>query len=138
MNRAQSFVLAILTFVVLSAATVVAAPRETITPAFNEAIPNIPGKSLEAVVVSYPPGGTTPSHRHPASAFITAFVISGSIRSQVQGEAAHVYHAGESWTEQPGAHHILSENASATKPAKLLAIFVADSSDKDLVVLDKH
>jgi len=31
--------------------------RETITPAFREAIPNIPGKSLVAIVVSYPPGG---------------------------------------------------------------------------------
>lgn len=113
-----------------------ASPRETITPAFKEAIPDMPGKSLVAAVVSYPPGGKTPSHHHAASAFITAYVLSGAIRSQIDGEPAHVFHAGESWSEQPGAHHVVSENASATKPAKLLAIFVVDSGDTALTVFD--
>ncbi|MHB9836440.1 carboxymuconolactone decarboxylase family protein [Paraburkholderia terrae] len=30
---------------------------ETVTPNFNRAIPNVPGKSLVAVVVDYAPGG---------------------------------------------------------------------------------
>jgi len=42
------------------------------SPAFNLPIPNIPGKSIEALVVDYPPGGGTPAHRHAHSAFITA------------------------------------------------------------------
>jgi quercetin dioxygenase-like cupin family protein len=40
-----------------------AAAQETVTPAFQEAIPNIPGKSLIGLVVSYPPGGKTPAHK---------------------------------------------------------------------------
>ena len=50
----------------------------------------IPGKSLTAVVVSYPPGGKTPSHRHAASVFIYAHVLSGSIRSQVDDDSKDI------------------------------------------------
>jgi len=47
-----------------------------------------------------------------------------------------VFHAGESWTEKPDDHHVVSENASDAEPAKLLAIFVADSNDHDFVIWD--
>ena len=114
-----------------------AAARETIAPAFQHAIPNIPGKSIIAVVVSYPPGVKTPPHRHAGSAFIVGYVLSGSIRSQVDDGEARVFHAGESFSEAPGAHHTMSENASATKPAKLLAIFVVDTDAKDLTTIDQ-
>ena len=109
----------------------------TVTPAFREAIPNIPGKSLIAVVVNYPPGGKTPAHRHAKSAFITGYVLSGEIRSQVDDGPVQVFKAGESFTEKPGAHHRVSENASATEPAKLLAIFVVDSNEAELTTIDK-
>ena len=36
------------------------------------------------------------------------------------------YTAGESFFEPPGSTHLISENASATKPAGLLAVFIAD------------
>jgi quercetin dioxygenase-like cupin family protein len=112
------------------------APHETITPAFAEAIANVPGKTMTALVVDYAPGGKSMPHRH-GQAFVVGYVLSGAIRSQVNGGEVHVYHAGEHWTEQPGAHHTMSENASDSEPAKLLAIFVADSDDKSLVTFDK-
>ena len=43
---------------------------------------NVPGKSLEAVTVSYPPGAKSGAHHHAKSAFIMAYVISGALRSQ--------------------------------------------------------
>src|ERR1044072_641096 len=86
--------------------------RQTPTPAFREAIPNIPGKSLVGLVVNYPPGGATRAHYHPRSAFVTGYVLSGSIRSQVNDGKTQVFRAGESWTEPPGAYHPISENAS--------------------------
>jgi hypothetical protein len=49
------------------------APPYEISPAFREAIANIPGKSITAIVVSYPPGGKSPSHRHARSAFIVGY-----------------------------------------------------------------
>jgi quercetin dioxygenase-like cupin family protein len=62
-----------------------AASPDSVTPAFSEPIPNTPGKSLIAVVVTYPPGGKTPPHHHAGSAFVTGYVLSGAIRSQVNG-----------------------------------------------------
>lgn len=111
-------------------------PPGTVSPAFREAIPNIPGKSLVAVVVTYPPGGKTPPHRHARSAFITGYVLSGEIRSQVDDGKVQVFKAGESFFESPGALHRISENASTTEPAKLLAIFVVDSNDTELTTIE--
>jgi quercetin dioxygenase-like cupin family protein len=96
----------------------------------------VPGKSIVGVVVTYPPGGATPAHRHAPSAFIVGYVLSGAIRSQADDGDARVYHAGETWTEEPGAHHRISENASATEPARLLAIFIVDPGDTELTTLD--
>jgi quercetin dioxygenase-like cupin family protein len=97
---------------------------------------NVSGKSLEAVTVSYPPGAKSGAHHHANSAFIMAYVISGAIRSQVEGEPARVYHAGETWNEAPGAHHTISENASATDPAELIAVFLVDTGDGPLTTED--
>lgn len=119
-------------------ATVGNAPRETVLPAFANPIANVPGKSLVAAVVTYPPAGKTPSHSHAKSAFITAYVLSGSIRSQVDDGPVKVFKVGESWTETPGARHVVSENASATEPAKLLAIFVVDTAETELTTIEKH
>jgi quercetin dioxygenase-like cupin family protein len=77
------------------------------------------------------PVASGPSHRHARSAFIVGFVLSGAIRSQMDDGAVQVFPAGETWTEQPGAHHRISESASTTEPAKLLAIFVADTNETD-------
>jgi quercetin dioxygenase-like cupin family protein len=110
---------------------------ETVVPKFSRELPNVPGKSLIALEVDYAPGGMTPPHHHPNSSFIYAYVLSGSIRSQVEGEPARVYHAGEGWYEMPGAHHVVGENASKTEPARLLAVFVVDTHDQPLVIPDK-
>ena len=129
--------------VIIAACLAVATPAaaqsrgEVITPNFEHAIPNIPGKSLVAVVVDYAPGGASRSHTHAKSAFIYAYVVSGVVESQVNDGPWRVYHAGESFYELPGAHHAVSRNASATKPAKLLAVFVVDTDDKALTTPDK-
>lgn len=109
---------------------------ESVVPKFGSPLPNVAGKSLIAVEVSFPPGTVAAPHRHPKSAFLYVYVLSGIIRSQVEGEPAHTYHAGESWSEAPGAHHILAANPSKTKAAKLLAVFVVDSDEKSLVTPD--
>ncbi|HEX2843352.1 cupin domain-containing protein [Hyphomicrobium sp.] len=113
------------------------APGANVTVVFDQELPNVPGKSMRAVLVEYEPGGGSPSHRHPSSAFIYARVLEGAIRSKVNDGPEHTYKAGESWTERPGDHHQVSHNASDTEPAKLLAIFVVDTSDRKIVVPDK-
>jgi quercetin dioxygenase-like cupin family protein len=105
---------------------------ETVTPHFQQRIPNIAGKSLVALVVDYAPGGASPSHIHAKSAFIFGYVLSGEIESQVNDGLRQVYRAGESFYETPGSRHPVSRNASKTKPARLLAVFVVDTDDKEL------
>jgi quercetin dioxygenase-like cupin family protein len=85
-----------------------------------------------AVVVNYGPGAASPAHTHAKSAFIYAYVLSGSIETQVDDGPKQVLHAGESFYEQPGAVHRVSRNASSTEPAKLLAVFVVDTNDSKL------
>jgi quercetin dioxygenase-like cupin family protein len=111
-------------------------PRAKAAPVFDQPIPNIPGKSLIAAEVTYAPGAKSPSHHHAKSAFIFAYVVSGAVRSQVDDQPVKIYKAGETWFENPGAHHKVSENASATEPAKLLAVFVVDTNDKPLTTVD--
>lgn len=107
-------------------------PGVIVKPNFEQRIPNLPGKSLVAVEVEYPPGAASLPHMHAKSAFIYAYVVSGAVESKVNNGDVHVYRAGESWSEPPGATHAVSRNASKTKPAKLLAVFVVDSDDKEL------
>lgn len=98
---------------------------ETVKKIFAQQLPNVPGNSLTAFVVEYAPGGKTPSHHHAGSVF--AYVLSGAIRSQVSTDGpVKVYKAGESFFEPPGSSHLVSENASDTEPASLLAVFVAE------------
>jgi quercetin dioxygenase-like cupin family protein len=110
---------------------------EQVKPVFKHIITNVEGKSMVAAVVSYPPGAKSPAHHHAKSAFIYAYVLSGAIRSQVDDQPAKVYRTGESFYEVPGSRHRISENASDTKPASLLAVFVVDSNDSPLTTPDE-
>lgn len=108
----------------------------TVTLVYDQPLPGIPGKSMRGVLVEYGPGGYSPSHRHAPSAIIYATVIEGAVRSQVNGGPVRVYRAGENWTELPGDHHGVSANASDTQPAKILAVFVTDTTETVLTVPD--
>ena len=75
--------------------------------------------------MSYAPGGKSNKHHQAGSVF--AYVLSGAIRSQNSATGpVKVYKAGKSFFEPSGSQHLISENASTTEPASLLAIFVAD------------
>jgi len=88
-----------------------------ITLVYEHALPNVPGKSIKGVLVEYGPGGSSPAHTHPKSAFIYATVLEGAIRSSVNDGPVVTYHKGESFSEMPGDLHSVSENASKTEPA---------------------
>ena len=121
----------------ISLASAIAAENgEKVTLVYEHVLPNVPGKSLKAVLVEYAPGGSSPAHTHAKSAFIYATVLSGAIRSQINDGPVKVYRAGESFSEMPGDHHRISANASETEPARLLAVFVVDTDEKNLTTDD--
>ncbi|RFU44512.1 cupin domain-containing protein [Paraburkholderia sp. DHOC27] len=124
-------------FVVVAASAAGESVGDSVKPNFSHVIPKVPDKSLIAVEVFYPPGGVSLPHRHAHSAFIYAYVVSGRVVSHVEGRPEQTYGPGESFYEMPGAHHLVSRNASTTQPAKLLAVFVVDSDDKELTTNDK-
>ena len=91
-----------------------------------QALPRMAGDHLTASVleVTYPPGGFSSPHSHPCPVLV--YVISGAIRSQMQGGPEKIYKAGETFYEAPNGIHAVSANASATEPAKFVAFFLND------------
>jgi quercetin dioxygenase-like cupin family protein len=85
---------------------------------------NLKGWSATVVEVSYAPGEASAAHRHPG--ITIAYVLEGEIRSKVGDEPEKTYATGQMFLETPGQLHAVSGNASATKPAKLLAVLLAE------------
>ena len=89
-----------------------------------------PGKNLVVVELNLPPNPNPPStaenhprgHRHPGSVY--AYVTHGAVRLAVEGGPVQVVAAGGSFFEGVGAHHIIAENASATDPARAIAVMI--------------
>jgi len=90
----------------------------------SDALPHVAGKNITTMVVEFPPDAVSPPHHHGGS--VTVYVLDGAIRSQLQGQPAMVYTEGQTFFEAPGIVHLLAENVSATEPARILAVFVAD------------
>jgi quercetin dioxygenase-like cupin family protein len=94
--------------------------------AFAHTLPRLDGTHLQAtlVEVTYGPGGSSPPHSHPCP--VIGYVIEGTLRTQVKGEAEAIYKAGQSFYEAPNGVHMISANASDKAPVKFLAYFVCD------------
>ena len=108
--------------------------RDTVSPIASYPLPNVPGKRVTILKVTYPPGGFTRPHRHAGT--VTAFVTKGAIRSKLDDGPTQVFAPGESFVESPGTLHLVSQNASATEAAELIAVFVADEGATLTTFLD--
>jgi quercetin dioxygenase-like cupin family protein len=95
-------------------------------PVFQHDLPdlNLHGWAVTTVEVNYAPGGSSTAHRHPGLTF--AYVLEGEIVSKVGEEPEKTFSTGEMWMETPGQLHAVSRNASSNKPARLLAILLAE------------
>ena len=111
-----------------------APPSEKITVLQDQMLKNAPGKKALMIEVDYEPGQSSIAHKHQGTAM--AYVLSGEIISQVKGEKAITYKAGEFWYEPAGSEHLVSKNASATQPAKLLVFMVLAPEEKVLIPLE--
>ena len=107
---------------------------EKVTVLQDQMLKNAPGKKALMIEVDYQPGQSSIAHKHDGTAM--AYVLSGSITSQVKGEKAVTYKAGEYWYEPAGSEHLVSKNASKTKPAKLLVFMVLAPDEKVLIPLE--
>jgi quercetin dioxygenase-like cupin family protein len=101
----------------------------------SHALPDLPGKRVTIVRVTYGPGGFTPPHRHAGT--VTAYITKGHIRSQLKGGPVETFEVGQSFFEPPGAIHVVSANASNTEMAELIAVFVADEGAQLTTFVDQ-
>ena len=99
-------------------------PRPEIKPVSSQDLTGMPGKKLTTVIVDFPPGGLSPAHHHGGSVYV--HVLSGTIRSQLEGGPPIVYQVGDSFFEPMGIVHLFAENMSTTEPAQALAVIVHD------------
>src|SRR6266446_3025775 len=99
-------------------------PGVTVEPVRVEKIADLPGNVLTVATVTYAAGAESSAHHHSGSVF--AYVLSGAIRSENCATGpVKIYKAGESFFEPLGSKHVISENASATEPAKLLVTHIS-------------
>jgi quercetin dioxygenase-like cupin family protein len=94
-------------------------------PIFKRELPNVTMEDWEVTVsyVDYPPGRVGQTHHH--AGFVLGYVLSGAIVTKISGQEEKTYRTGELFFEPPGSTHEVSNNASATEPAKLLAMIFA-------------
>jgi quercetin dioxygenase-like cupin family protein len=97
---------------------------------FSVPLADAPGKNLVVVELTFAPNPAPPSthenhrrgHRHPGSVYV--YVTQGAVRLGVEGQPVQVVPTGGSFFEAVGAHHIITENASATEPARAIAVMI--------------
>ena len=98
-----------------------AAPSDAVVVSLiAEQLADTPGKELDMITVEYPPGGSSPPHRHDA--YVLVYVLEGAVEMQVRGQKLVRLKAGESFLERPDDIHEVSRNASQSKPAKFLVV----------------
>jgi quercetin dioxygenase-like cupin family protein len=100
----------------------------------SHALPDMPGKRVTVVRVTYGPGGFTPPHRHGGT--VTAYITKGQIKSKLNDGPVEIFDVGQSFFEPPGTIHYVSANASNTDWAELIAVFVADEGAQLTTLLE--
>lgn len=101
-------------------------PKERARVLFSRELPKLDSSQLKVSVVevNYGPGEASAPHSHPCAVF--GYVVAGRLRTQVEGQSEMIYEAGGTFYEAPNSIHLVSANASATEPAKLLAYLICD------------
>ena len=107
------------------------AQEAVVTPLMTKELADMPGKEGLMITVDYPPGTSDPIHRHNAHAFV--YVLEGSIVMQVKGGKQVTLTPGQTFYEGPDDVHLVGRNASRTKPARFLVVFLKDRGTPVLV-----
>ena len=105
--------------------------QETITPLMSKDLAGFPGKEVLMYTVDFPPGFSSPVHRHNAQ--VSVYVLEGSVVMQVRGGKEVTLQPGQTFYEDPNDIHVVSRNGSSTKSAKFL-VFLIHEKGAPLVI----
>jgi quercetin dioxygenase-like cupin family protein len=94
---------------------------------------NTPNKTVLSLIVTFPPGASTPSHTH-AGAFIAIHVLTGSVLNKMNDDPMTIKKTGDSFYEAPGCRHRISDNASQTEAASIIATFIMDTETMEGII----
>jgi quercetin dioxygenase-like cupin family protein len=95
-----------------------------VTSLMSKDLREFSGKEGLMITLEYAADGSDPIHRHDAHTFV--YVLEGSVVMQVKGEKEVTLTPGQTFYEGPNDIHVVSRNASNTKPAKFLVFFLKD------------
>lgn len=98
----------------------------------QQTLEDMPGQEVRMEVVTFPPGATSPDHRHPGHVFV--YVLEGEIETRVGDGAVTRYKAGESFYEPKNALHADGRNPSETATTKILAVMLTEEGKPTLVL----
>ena len=140
----RSFVPSLISVLALSVAMMAAvpamaqqaAPATTVTPLLKQVLADVPGREVMVITLDIPPGGGSAPHRHPGH-HMFGYVLEGSYKLKLDQGDEKILTKGQAFYEAPGQLHAVSANASATEPAKVLAVIVAESG-KPVTVPEKQ
>jgi quercetin dioxygenase-like cupin family protein len=104
---------------------------ETITPLMSKDLAGLPAMEVLMYTVDFPAGFSSPVHRHNAQ--VSVYVLEGSVVMQVRGGQEVTLTPSQSFYEGPNDIHVVSRNASSTKPAKFL-VFLIHKKGAPLVI----
>jgi len=110
------------------------AQQAKVTSLMSKDLPESPGKEMLMITVEHAPGGSDPIHRHNAHAIV--YVLEGSVVMQVKGGKQVTLTPGQTFYEGPDDVHVVSRNASRTKPAKFLVVLIKDKGAPALVPVE--
>ena len=98
------------------------AQEAVVTPLMTRELTDLPGKEGLMLTVEYGPGQSSAVHRHNAHTFV--YVLEGSVEMQVKGGQPVTLTPGQTFYEGPDDIHVVSRNASKTRPARFLVLLV--------------
>ena len=113
-----------------------APPATKVTPQLKQVLADVPGREVMMITLDIPPGGGSAPHRHPGH-HVFGYVLEGSYKLKLDQGEEKILTKGQTFYEAPGQLHAVSANASATEPAKVLAVIVAESG-KPVTVPEKQ
>lgn len=116
--------LAVIVAAISCGLTTTASAQTTATPVLTKDLPDFAGKEVAISTVLYPPGFSSPAHRHDANTFV--YVLEGTMIMSVGGGQTVTLGPGQTFYESPSDIHATSKNASATAPAKILVFMIKD------------
>lgn len=105
--------------------------QEVITPLMSKELAGVPDKEVLMYTVDFPANFSSSIHRHDAQ--VAVYVLEGSVVMQVRGGKELTLTPGQTFYENPSDIHVVSRNASHTKPAKFI-VFLIHKKDAPLVI----